>query len=52
MMCASMEMDVKRRAPERKPRVASLETWFGGVIGGAPEEEWDVDAGGGIVTVA
>lgn len=46
-----MEMEVKRRAPERKPRVASAETCFGGMIGGAPDEDCDVEAGGGIVTV-
>ncbi len=42
---------MKRRAPERKPRAASVETWFGGMIGGAPDEEWEVEEGGGIVAV-
>jgi hypothetical protein len=44
-------MEVKRRAPEMKPRVASVVTWVGGRMGGAPDAELDVEAGGGIVTV-
>ena len=44
-------MELKRRAPERKPRVASVVTWFGGMMGGAPLVECEVEDGGGIVNV-
>lgn len=45
-----MEMEVKRRAPERNPRAASAETRFGGRIGVVEDEECEFEVGGGIVT--